>query len=263
MKPLYSDDNFTLYCGDCLKVMPHLSLEGLKFDLCLTDPPFGVTACHWDKVIDVTLMWENLHWLIKKRASVLLFATQPFSSRLVNSNFSQYKYSWYWKKSNPTTFVHAKNRPMSIVEEICVFSQAPLGHVSLLGDRRMHYYPQGVKPAGVKIIRKSQHSNQSGARPNQVGREYLSYTGFDHHLLEYGSVSKSTAIHPTQKPVELLAYLIKCYTKPNELVLDFAAGSGSLAEACAITGRKCVLIEMDEIMCEKILKRMEDVEWKN
>ena len=263
MQPTYQNDNVTLFCGDCLEVMPKLSREGLAVDLCLTDPPFGITECVRDEVIDVYLTWENLYRLVKPTASTLLFGTPPFTARLIESNLEQYKYNWYWIKSAPTGVVHSKNRPMACVEEICVFSRAPMGHESLLGNRRMAYYPQGIITGPVRTVSAKFHGEQHAPRPNQVGREYQSYTGFDNHVLNYQSVPRGKAIHPTQKPVDLLAYLIKCYTKEGETVLDFTAGSGSLAEACAETGRKCILIEKDAAMCEKIIKRMESKSWKN
>ena len=177
---------------------------------------------------------------------IILTASQPFTTVLINSNFKLFKYCWYWKKSKPNGWQHSKNRPMTAIEEICVFSKAPMGHISLLGDKRMRYYPQDIVNIGNKIISKVKHGRTMGARPNQVGKEYTAFTGFPHNVLEYPNVIGSKAIHPTQKPVPLLEYLIKTYTNEGETVLDNTMGSGTTGVAAVNLNRKFIGIEMDE-----------------
>ncbi len=145
---------------------------------------------------------------------------------------------------------------MTKVEEVCVFSKSPMGHKSLLGTRRMVYNPQGVRPSGKKTISKVKHGRTLGARPNQVGREYESYTGFPHNVLEFPNVTGKQAIHPTQKPVALFEYLIKTYTQPGEIVLDNCIGSGTTAIAALNTGRFFIGIEKEEKYVEIARKRI-------
>ena len=258
----YKSKSVMLHNGDCLGIMDRMVQAGAVADMCLTDPPYGMIACKWDSMIPLAQMWRSVHQIVKVTGALCLFGCPPFSANLIMSNASNFKYCWYWEKNTPTGFQHSKNRPMAKVEEICVFSKAPMGHVSLLGDKRMEYYPQGIKEAGKATISSTLHGQYLGPRLNQIGKEYTTYTGFHHNLLTYNSVPRSVAIHPTEKPVELLAYLIRCYTKENDIVLDFTAGSGSTAEACLLTGRRCVLIERDEKMCEKIVKRLEGLIWR-
>ena len=236
-------ESVKLLQGDCLEVMR--SIPDGSVDLILTDPPYGTTACKWDSVIDFDLMWAELKRVIKPNGAIVLFGSEPFSSALRMSNIKQYKYDWVWVKSKPNGWQHSKNKPMSKHEVVSVFSSAPMGHKSILGARRMEYNPQGVTNSIVKKVTATAHGESMGARPNQVGREYVSQTGFPNNVLEYGNIVGKLAIHPTQKPVPLLEYLIRTYTDENETVLDFTAGSMSTAIACINTNRKGVMIEKD------------------
>lgn len=203
----------------------------------------GMTACKWDSVITFEPLWAEYERVIKDNGAIVLTASQPFTTALISSNMRLFKYCWYWVKSKPNGFQHAKNRPMMKVEEVCVFSKAPMGHVSQLGDRRMKYFPQGVKPAGKKTITEGHHGRILGARPNQVGREYEAFTGFPHNVLEFPNVTGKQALHPTQKPVALFEYLIRTYTNEGEVVLDNCIGSGTTAVAAINTGRQFIGIE--------------------
>ena len=135
---------------------------------------------------------------------------------------------------------------MTAIEEVCVFSKSPTGHISQLGDRRMMYIPQGVSGAGVKTVKEVWHGRSMGARPNQIGKQYEAQTGFPNNVLEYNNVTGKKAVHPTQKPVALMEYLIKTYTVEGETVLDCFMGSGSTGVACINTNRKFIGIEKDE-----------------
>ena len=245
--------NYQLYNGDCLELMDYLINQNIKVDCILTDPPYGTTACKWDSVIPFEDMWSRLNKLIKPNGVIALFGTQPFITNLIYSNIDNYKYNWYWKKSKQNGFVHSKNKPMRIIEEIAIFSNAPIGHKNQLGDRRMEYNPQGIIPNGKRKITECIHRGNTmggdkgkSARPNQVGVEYESYTNFPNDFLEYKSIFGKQALHPTQKPTDLLEYLIKTYTNENEIVLDFTMGSGSTGVACMNTNRKFIGIELDE-----------------
>jgi site-specific DNA-methyltransferase (adenine-specific) len=241
-----------LYKGECLKVMDELIAQGVKVDAIITDPPYGTTACKWDSVIPMPEMWERLNQLIKPNGAIVLFGSEPFSSVLRMSNIKNYKYDWYWKKTKANGFQHSKNRPMRAIETVSVFSNSPMGHISQLGDNRMEYNPQGIVPSGKRKISESTHSgntmggiNKKSARPNQVGIEYDSFTNFPNDILEYSNMEKR-GLHPTQKPVALMEYLIKTYTNEGETVLDFTMGSGSTGVACKNTNRNFIGIEMDD-----------------
>ena len=258
---------YKLYQGDCLEIMDELIEEGVKVDMILTDPPYGTTACKWDSVIPLDKMWERLNKLIKPNGAICLFCTQPFTTNLINSNMSNFKYCWYWEKSKANGFQHSKNKPMRKIEEIAVFSKAPIGHKSLLGDKRMMYNPQGIIPSGKRKITESTHcgntmggENHKSSRPNQVGRVYESYTNFPNDILKFNSIFGRGALHPTQKPVDLLEYLIKTYTNEYELVLDFTMGSGSTGVACLNTDRRFIGIELDENYFNIAKERIEDAE---
>ena len=244
------DKHYELYLGDCLDIMDNLIEQGVQVDMILCDPPYGTTSCKWDTVIPLNEMWERLNKLIKPSGVIALFGTQPFITNLIYSNINNYKYNWYWKKSKANGFGHSKNKPMRIIEEIAIFSKAPIGHKNQLGDRRMEYNPQGIVPNGKRKITASNHSGDTmtgkKGRPNQIGIEYESYTNFPNDLLEYKSIFGKQALHPTQKPTDLLEYLIKTYTDEGELILDFTMGSGSTGVATLNTNRKFIGIELEE-----------------
>ena len=247
-----------LYNGDCLEVMKDIPDKSV--DLILCDLPYGTTACKWDVVIPFEPLWEQYIRIIKDNGAICLFSSQPFTTNLISSNLKMFKYCWYWKKSKPNGWQHAKNKPMTILEEICVFSKASMGHVSQLGDRRMIYNPQGVESVGTKKITSSKHGRILGARPNQVGREYEAFTGFPCNVLEYSNITGRRAIHPTQKPVELLEYLIKTYTVEGETVLDNCMGVGSTGVACVNTDRSFIGIELNEGYYNIAVKRIEEAQ---
>lgn len=232
-----------IYQMDCLEGMKLIPDKSIDMILC--DLPYGMTACKWDTTIPLDKLWEQYKRLIKDNGAIVLTSSQPFTTKLISSNMEMFKYCWYWLKSKPNGWQHAKNRPMSKIEEVCVFSKAPMGHKSQLGNRRMVYNPQGIKPAGKKRVRESAHGRMMGARPNQAGREYESFTGFPHNVLEYPNVIGKQALHPTQKPVALFEYLIKTYTNEGEIVLDNCMGSGTTAVAAIRTNRKFIGFELE------------------
>lgn len=230
-------------CGDCLDLMK--SIPDGSIDMVLCDLPYGTTACAWDSVIPIADLWAEYVRVTKTGAAIVLTANQPFTSALVMGRPDLFKYSWVWVKNRPTGPQHAKNRPMGKHEDILVFSKAPMGHVSQLGDKRMRYYPQGVTAGPVKTVKaRGTHSRIVGPRPNQVGKEYVSQTGFPHTVLEYDK--EEDHVHPTQKPVALMEYLIRTYTIEGDVVLDNTMGSGTTGVACVNTGRSFIGIERDE-----------------
>jgi len=234
-----------LFYADCIGPDGMRKLTNKSVDMVMADPPYELTACKWDSIIPLKSMWEELKRVIKPNGAIVLMASQPFTTKLISSNMEMFKYCWYWKKSKPNGWQHSKNRPMTAIEECCVFSFASMGHVSQLSKNRMVYNPQNVISSGKKIVTAVAHGQTMGARPNQIGIEYESYTGFPHNVLEYANITGSDAIHPTQKPVALMEYLIKTYTNEGETVLDFAMGSGTTGEACLNLNRKFIGYEND------------------
>lgn len=242
-----NNEEYKLYNGDCLTVMDKLIEQGVKVDAVICDPPYGTTACKWDIVIPFDKMWNRLNKLIKPTGAIALFATEPFATKLRISNFDNYKYDWYWKKSKSSLYQHAKNRPMRAIENVCVFSKSKWGHKSQLKDKRMEYNPQGISSIGVKTVTKNFNAGGVvGERPNQIGKQYEAFTGFPTDVLEFKSITGKSCLHPTQKPVDLLEYLIRTYTNENDLVLDFTMGSGSTGVACINTNRKFIGVEINE-----------------
>jgi site-specific DNA-methyltransferase (adenine-specific) len=241
--------------GDCLERMAEL--PDASVDMILCDLPYGTTACAWDEVIPFEPLWAEYRRLMAPCGSVVLTANQPFSSALVASNYAMFKYSWIWVKNRPTLAVHAKNRPMGKHEEVLVFSNAPMGHVSQLAERRMRYNPQGAVSTGQTKVIKERGSQPSynKARPNLVGREYETMTGFPHTILEIAK--EETHFHPTQKPVALFEYLIRTYTDEGMAVLDNCSGSGTTAIAAERTGRRWICIERDTEYYAKACERVE------
>lgn len=234
-----------IYLGDCLEKMQEI--DDKSVDLILCDLPYGnFTACHWDILIDFAQLWLSYNRIIKDNGTVLLFGSQPFTTAIISSNLESFKYCWYWRKSKPNDWQHSKNKPMTAIEEICVFSKAKMGHVSQCGNNRMRYNPQGIKSIGNKKVTAVAHGTMMGARPNQIGREYEAFTGFPNNVLEYANVIGKQALHPTQKPIELLEYLIKTYTQENEIVLDSCFGSGSTLVAAKNLNRQFIGIEKEE-----------------
>ena len=230
---------YPLINGDCLKEMKKIPDKSIN--MILADLPYGTTACKWDVIIPFKPLWKQYKRIIKDKGCIALFGVEPFSSYLRMSNIKQYRYDWYWKK-HPVLFQHSKNRPMSTIEIISIFSNYSYGHKSLMKNR-MNYFPQGVSIG--KLTKFHGHQGQFiGLRLNQIGKEYTAQKNVPKNFLEYKR--DSSTFHPTQKPVALCEYLIKTYTQEGETVLDNAMGSGTTGVACINTNRKFIGIEKDK-----------------
>jgi site-specific DNA-methyltransferase (adenine-specific) len=243
----------TLYQGDCLEVMPMLATGSV--DMVLADLPYGTTACAWDSVIPFAPLWSAYRAVCKANGTAVLTAAQPFSSALVLSAPHIFKYALVWKKSRVSHFAQAPYRFLTEHEDILVFSR---GGVSKNAKLRMTYNPQGTKPCH-KVVRGKGHSDH---RPStRVQNDYLqTVTNYPKSIITCSSDTAQD--HPTQKPVELMAYLIRTYTNPGELVLDNTMGSGTTGVACAHEGRRFIGIEKDqqyfEIACNRIRQAYAD-----
>ena len=244
-----------IYNMDCLEGMKQIP-DG-SIDAIICDLPYGTTACAWDVVIPFDKLWEQYNRILKPQGVVALFGSEPFSTNVRMSNFKHYKYDWYWVKTKANGFQHAKNRPMMGVETISIFSNASMGHVSILGDRRMTYNPQGVQANGTNKITQSNHGRTMGARPHQVGKVYEAFTNFPSNVLYFDNIFGTEAEHPTQKPVDLLRYLIRTYSNEGDTILDNCMGSGTTAVACIKEKRHFIGFELNKEYYDKACQRID------
>ena len=232
---MFENKSYELYKGDCLEVMDELIKKGVKVDCILADPPYGTTNCKWDSIIPFDDMWERINKLIKSNGAICLFGSEPFASALRMSNAKKYKYDWYWIKEKGKGHLNAKKMPLKSVETISVFYNSP-----------PTYNPQFEKGSPYQKINCSKSKLNKGV----YGKTKESYETINNGVrypktnLYFKSVQRT--VHPTQKPVELLEYLIKTYTNENEVVLDFVMGSGSTGVACINTNRNFIGIELDD-----------------
>ena len=226
-------NEYSLLFGDCLERMKEIP-DG-SVDMILTDPPYGTTACKWDSIIPLEPMWEQLKRIIKPNGAIVLFGQEPFSSALRMSNIKQYKYDWIWDKKIPSGMCNAKIMPMKQSELISIFINGKNFYYPIMEER-----PKPLK--GGKIYGNSLSAGNGGLKSIDV-KVYTHKYPTTH--LVFDKIRKGS-LHPTQKPVPLLEYLIKTYTQYGETVLDFTMGSGSTGVACLNTNRKFLGVEMDE-----------------
>ena len=243
MKPYYEEGGITIYNADCLDVMREM--EDKSVDLVLTDPPYGTTQNKWDSIINLKDMWKEINRVTKHNGSVVMTATQPFSSVLVSSNIANFKYEWVWVKDNGTGFLNAKKQPLRNNESILVFY-----------NKQPTYNPQMRQGEPYRI--------KSGAtKSSNYGSQIDVHTACDDGLRYPLTVVKFTRdkskVHPTQKPVALMEYLIKTYTNEGETVLDFTMGSGTTGVACVNTNRDFIGIELNEEYYKIAEKRISQI----
>lgn len=231
--------------GDCLELMKNIADKSVDMILC--DLPYGTTAFKWDSVIPFDKLWEQYNRIIKDNGAVVLFGTEPFSSALRMSNIENYRYDWIWKKQRPSNFQLMNFQCGRVTENISVFSKAKACFVA--NKNNMVYYPQKTpreKP------RKSKVDTICGDKENNILHTYIGNGGdktktytekLPVNVLEFNTVEKK--VHPSQKPVDLLKYLIQTYTIEGETVLDNCMGSGSTGVACKMLNRNFIGIEKD------------------
>lgn len=207
------------------------SIPDSSVDLILTDPPYGTTSLKWDSVIPLDDMWLQLNRVIKPNGAIVLFGSEPFSSNVRMSNIKNYRYDWIYIKSNVTGFQLANKMPLKKQENVLVFYK-----------KLPTYNPQGLKPYGK--VNKRGRVGAGGNLANECNEYIQKFTNYPNQLLEFKY--DKDKLHPTQKPVALLEYLIKTYTNENETVLDFTMGSGSTGVAAINTNRRFIGIELDK-----------------
>jgi len=228
--------------GDCLELMKDIP-DG-SIDMILTDPPYGTTACKWDSVIPFDKMWKQLNRVIKNNGAILLFGSEPFSSLLRCSNLKNYKYDWIWNKVKPGNILFSKHKPLQNHENISVFNSKI-------------YFPI-MESCGYRTSRIYSKSKSINHKYN-INDIYEYKDGkFPKTILTFSNANQKDRLHPTQKPVPLLEYLIKTYTKENETVLDFTMGSGSTGVACKNLNRNFIGMEIDKKYFDIAKQRIEN-----
>lgn len=253
--------NIKLHFGDCLDKMK--LIEDNSVDLILCDLPYGSTKCKWDTIIDLDKLWLEYKRIIRKPNGVIcLFGQQPFTSKLISSNYTWYKYNLIWKKNKTTQYLLANYRPMKCTEDICLFS--PGGAAAASREKgNMTYNPQGLQPVNItkrnssKRIGKMLHQVHHLGENNKLisNSEYKQkFTNYPNEIIEFDI--ESNTIHETQKPILLLEYLIKTYSNENNLVLDNTMGSGSTGIGCINLNRQFIGIELEEKYFELAKSRL-------
>ena len=215
-------------------------------DMILCDLPYGTTDCKWDSIIPFEMLWEQYNRIAKTNAAIVLFSAQPFTTKLIHSNLKHFRYCWYWKKANVTGGIFCKYQPMRCIEDICVFYR-----------KMPTYNPQGIVRLDKPKINKVSNSEIMRKKKNPSTQ---THTGYPKHILEFSGVNVGSKerFHPTQKPVDLLEYLVKTYTNEGDIVLDNCMGSGSSGVACGNAGRKFIGIEKEPKYFEIAKRRIDD-----
>ena len=222
-------NKYELHLGDCLEVMK--SIPDGSVDMVMTDPPYGTTNCKWDSIIPLEPMWEQLKRIVKPNCAIVMTASQPFTTTLIASNMRMFRYCWVWDKKKGGNIQVLKWQPYKVHEDVVVFS---CGAVK--------YYP--IKTQQKERKGKTYSAGEANGIPNYG--DLRTYN--DKHpksIIEVSNANQKGKVHPTQKPVALMEYLIRTYTNEGDAVLDICMGSGTTGVACMNTGRRFIGIEMD------------------
>lgn len=231
-----------LYNGDCLEIMQEIPDKSVN--MVLADLPYGTTSCEWDKIVPPELLWKQYRRIVSDNGTIVLFGSEPFSTKMRMNNLDIFKYDWIWLKNTCTGFVHSKNMPLKNFELISVFSKGSIGHKSHLGEKRMIYNPQNLEKTDyIRHNGRKKFKNVFGSRPSHKDEIKQEFTNYPRMVLDFPNCDKN--LHPTQKPVPLLEYLIRTYTDEGMTVLDNCMGSGSTGVACQNTNRNFIGIEKD------------------
>lgn len=244
------------YQMDCLEGMKLLPDKSIDMILC--DLPYGTTACKWDEIIPFEPLWKQYKRIIKDNGAIVLTASQPFTTKLINSNIDWFKYTWVWNKEIAGAFALAKYRPMIIHEDICVFSK-----------EKTNYYPimEDANPKNIRPVNKGSKASEATPVASGIAKSDPNYNPkkrYPKSILTYSKYmaecNQLNRVHPTQKPVALFEYLIKTYTNKGDIVLDNCLGSGTTAVACELNNRKWVGFETEREYIEIINKRLDSIQ---
>jgi len=226
--------------ADCFDVFPYIADASVQLILC--DLPYNVTGLKWDSLLDLPKLWEQYERIIKPNGAIVLTAMQPFTTELIISNRKMFKYTWVWNKVKPGNFLTAKLKPMQNHEDIVVFSKANTANCN---KNNMLYIPQLEKREKVRKYKKEADSDIY-ARKNTTSIEYTTDFKYPKSILEISNANQKNKLHPTQKPLELMKYLIKTYSKEDDVVMDNCMGSNTTGLACKELNRQYIGIEKDK-----------------
>lgn len=236
-----------LLLGDCLEKMK--KIPNGSIDMILCDLPYGTTACKWDNIIPFEPLWEQYERIIKDNGAIVLFGSEPFSSKLRTSNLKNYRYDWIWEKSLGANPLLCKKQPMKYHENISVFYK-----------KQSTYNPQMVKGKmrNKKPVTWGNKKDEiyNGSLSSFNGKDNVNDLYYPRSYQYFSNANQKEKLHPTQKPVALLEYLIKTYTDEDEIVLDNCMGSGSTGVACINTNRRFIGIELDKKYFNISVKRI-------
>lgn len=228
-----------IYNEDCLIGMEKIPDKSVDMILC--DLPYGTTACKWDTIIPLTELWEQYERVIKDNGAIVLTASQPFTSTLVNSNLKIFRYEWIWEKNQGVNFLLAKKQPLKVHENILVFYKKQPNYNPQMETGEPYISGKGDSGEVTNRVKKTQTNNKGTRYPKTVKK-----------------IKREFGLHPTQKPVALFEYLIKTYSNENETVLDNCMGSGTTAIACINTNRNYIGFELDKEYYNIAINRIED-----
>ena len=231
----------TLVNADCFDVFPFI--EDKSIDAIICDLPYGTTACKWDSVLPFDKLWEQYKRIIKPNGAIVLFCSQPFTSALIMSNPNDFKYCWTWDKVKPNGHLVAKIRPMQRTEDIAVF-----------GLGKIKYNPQMTKRDKPKKSKEYSRTEIMGGEQTNFDERTLNEK-YPQSVLEFSNASQVNKLHPTQKPLELMKYLIKTYSNENDMVLDNTMGVGSTGLASLMVNRKSIGIEKEKQYYDVAVRR--------
>ena len=232
------DNIYNMDCLEGMKLIPDGSVDAVICDL-----PYGTTSCSWDSVIPMDKLWEQYKRIRKPNAAIVLFGSEPFSTMLRASNLDEYRYDWIWVKTKAGNFQICKVQPLKLHENISVFYQ-----------KMPTYNNTELQPCHIKSGRehKGKHVTKIQGDPNYIQTE----TGYNRSVLCYSNKSGKGHLHPTQKPVDLIAYLIRTYSNPGDTILDNTIGSGTTAVAALREKRHFIGFELNKDYFDKATKRI-------
>ena len=232
----------TLVNADCFDVFPFIEDKSINAIIC--DLPYGTTACKWDSILPFDLLWNEYRRIIKPNGAIVLFGSEPFSSIMRISNLKNYKYDWIWNKKNSGSGLLAKIQPLKICEIVSVFS---------FGTH--NYYPQMVEG---RMRNKKSYGSKIGSVTGEIkaGNDKFNNLYFPKNIIEFSNANQNGKEHPTEKPIELLEYLVKTYTNEGDMVLDNTTGSGTTNLACLKLNRKSIGIEKEKQYYDVAVRRL-------
>lgn len=236
--------NATLYLGDCRDILPTLD----KVDAVVTDPPYGTTACKWDVVVPFEDMWRGMLSAASDNATFVFTASQPFTSKLVCSNINMFRHSWVWSKGKAANFPQVKRHPLKVHEDIVVFGRPDHSYTPQMTEGK-------VRTKGGYFTSNKDVAVSSGA-PKKVCGLYYPKSILDFSIAN----NKSAGLHPTQKPVSLMEYLVSTYSRASNRILDPFMGSGTTGVAAVQMGRDFIGIEREPKYFDIACKRIEDAQ---